>query len=178
MLFRAERRAHDSSAQTPILGEQVTDLGVPAAPPARVSPISRLRRRAGGRRLMLVVIVLLVMLVAALGLEIRRSQEERAALLEQIAAVAAEAAAVQAGLTYVERHASYARRGRNGIEQVDGGGFIASAYFHRTSRECDPQLHTHVLVANRTLCEDGRWRTLDSRQLMWRTEMLKAAGAV
>lgn len=91
---------------------------------------------------------------------------------------AAEAAAVQAGLTYVERHASYARRGRNGIEQVDGGGFIASAYFHRTSRECDPQLHTHVLVANRTLCEDGRWRTLDSRQLMWRTEMLKAAGAV
>ena len=90
----------------------------------------------------------------------------------------AEAAAVQAGLTYVECHASYARRGRNGIEQVDGGGFIASAYFHRTSRECDPQLHTHVLVANRTLCEDGRWRTLDSRQLMWRTEMLKAAGAV
>ncbi len=91
---------------------------------------------------------------------------------------AAEAAAVQAGLTYVERHASYARRGRNGIEQVDGGGFIASAYFHRTSRECDPQLHTHVLVANRTLCEDGRWRTLDSRRLMWRTETLKAAGAV
>lgn len=91
---------------------------------------------------------------------------------------AAEAAAVQAGLTYVERHASYARRGRNGIEQVDGGGFIASAYFHRTSRECDPQLHTHVLVANRTLCDDGRWRTLDSRQLLWRTEMLKAAGAV
>jgi conjugative relaxase-like TrwC/TraI family protein len=91
---------------------------------------------------------------------------------------AAEAAAVQAGLTFVERHASYARRGRNGIEQVDGGGFIASAYFHRTSRECDPQLHTHVLVANRTLCEDSRWRTLDSRQLMWRTEMLKAAGAV
>ena len=91
---------------------------------------------------------------------------------------AAEAAAVVAGLTYVERHASYARRGRNGIEQVDGSGFIAIAYFHRTSRECDPQLHTHVLVANRTLCEDGRWRTLDSRQLMWRTEMLKAAGAV
>ncbi len=76
---------------------------------------------------------------------------------------AAEAAAVDAGIAYFERHAVYARRGRNGIEQIDGGGLIGAAFSHRTSRECDPQLHTHVLVANRTLCEDGRWRTLDSR---------------
>ena len=102
MLFRAERRAHDSSARTPVLGEPLTDLGVPTAPSDQVSPISRLRRRAGGRRLLLVVIVLLVLLVAALGLEIRRSQEERAALLDQIAAVAAEAAAVQAALSEAE----------------------------------------------------------------------------
>lgn len=91
---------------------------------------------------------------------------------------AAEAAAVDAGFAYLERHTVYARRGRNGLEQIDGGGLIGAAYSHRTSRDCDPQLHTHVLVANRTLCEDGGWRTLDSREILGRPEALKAAGAV
>lgn len=35
-------------------------------------------------------------------------------------------------------------------------------FMHDTSREGDPQLHTHVVVANMTLCADGLWRSLAS----------------
>ena len=42
---------------------------------------------------------------------------------------------------------------------------IGAAFRHRTSRAGDPQLHTHVLVANATWCEDGVWRALDGRLL-------------
>ena len=46
-----------------------------------------------------------------------------------------------------------------------GGGFVAAAFRHRTSRAGDPQLHTHVLVANLGRGPDGRWSALDARQL-------------
>ena len=44
---------------------------------------------------------------------------------------------------------------------VPGNGFIGAAFRHRTSRAGDPQLHTHVLVANMTRGPDGRWTALD-----------------
>jgi conjugative relaxase-like TrwC/TraI family protein len=42
---------------------------------------------------------------------------------------------------------------------------VAAAFRHRTSRAGDPQLHTHVLVANVTLGADGRWSALDGRRI-------------
>jgi TrwC relaxase len=36
---------------------------------------------------------------------------------------------------------------------------------HRTSREGDPLLHTHLVVANRVQGPDGRWTALDGRDL-------------
>jgi hypothetical protein len=39
---------------------------------------------------------------------------------------------------------------------------VAAAYQHRTSREGDPQLHTHVLVANMVHAADGHWSSLAS----------------
>ena len=48
------------------------------------------------------------------------------------------------------------RRGHGGHEFVEGNGFLAAAYLHRTSRAWDPQLHTHVLIANATQGPDGR----------------------
>ena len=44
-------------------------------------------------------------------------------------------------------------------------GVTAAAFGHRTSREGDPQWHTHVLVQNATLGPDGRWSALDSKRL-------------
>ena len=71
--------------------------------------------------------------------------------------------AVAAALDWTERHAVWSRRGHGGSDQVRGDGLIAAAFRHRTSRNGDPHLHTHVLVANMVLGEDGKWATLDGR---------------
>ncbi len=78
---------------------------------------------------------------------------------------AAHEAAVGAALGYMERQGAVARRGHGGTESVLGNGFLAAAFRHRTSRAGDPQLHTHVLVANMTRGPDGRWTALDARRL-------------
>jgi conjugative relaxase-like TrwC/TraI family protein len=72
----------------------------------------------------------------------------------------AHRAAVEAALSYMERQACWARRGKGGATFVPGNGFLAAAYAHRSSRAGDPQLHTHVLVANATWGPDGRWSRL------------------
>jgi conjugative relaxase-like TrwC/TraI family protein len=74
-------------------------------------------------------------------------------------------AAWRRALTYGEQVAAFTRMGAGGIAQVPSHGFVAVAFVHRDSRAGDPDLHTHVTVANRVLGEDGRWRTLDSKQL-------------
>lgn len=70
----------------------------------------------------------------------------------------AQLKAVQAGLSFLEQHA-FINRDRNGnapVKQV-----IAAAYEHGTSREQDPQLHTHVLVANLGMREDSSVCAID-----------------
>jgi conjugative relaxase-like TrwC/TraI family protein len=73
--------------------------------------------------------------------------------------------AVTDALAHLEREACRARRGKDGVVQVGGEGFIAAGFRHRTSRAGDPLLHTHVVVANRTLGPDGRWTALDARPI-------------
>jgi len=77
----------------------------------------------------------------------------------------AHEAAVAGALGYMERQAAVARRGHGGTQSVLGNGFLAAGFRHRTSRAGDPQLHTHVLVANMTRGPDGRWTALDARRL-------------
>jgi TrwC relaxase len=48
---------------------------------------------------------------------------------------------------------------------VSGQGVLAVGFDHRTSREGDPLLHTHLVVANRVQGPDGRWTALDGRDL-------------
>ena len=48
-------------------------------------------------------------------------------------------------------------RARNGVRQVDVRGLVAAAFTHRDSRAGDPDLHTHVAVANKVQTLDGRW---------------------
>ncbi|MFL5844333.1 MAG: MobF family relaxase [Solirubrobacteraceae bacterium] len=74
-------------------------------------------------------------------------------------------AAVSEALGYLEREACWTRRGKGGRECVRGRGFLGAAFRHRTSRAGDPALHTHLVVANVTQRDDGRWSALDSRQL-------------
>jgi conjugative relaxase-like TrwC/TraI family protein len=68
--------------------------------------------------------------------------------------------AVAAAVKYLEAHGAYARRGTNGVRRLGTSGLVAAGFRHRTSRAGDPQLHTHVLVANIVHAEDGRWSSL------------------
>lgn len=78
---------------------------------------------------------------------------------------AAHDAAVLDALAYLERTASHGRRGAGGSHRIATSGFVAAAFRHRVSRAGDPNLHTHVVVANRVLGADGRWTALDARAL-------------
>jgi conjugative relaxase-like TrwC/TraI family protein len=71
--------------------------------------------------------------------------------------------AVEAALEFAERHVVWSRRGHAGVDQIRGEGLIVAAFRHRTSRNADPHLHTHVLVPNMVLGTDGKWATLDGR---------------
>jgi conjugative relaxase-like TrwC/TraI family protein len=55
-----------------------------------------------------------------------------------------------------------------------GEGFVGASYRHRMSRAGDPQLHSHVVVANMT-CADGRYTSLEGRAIY---EHKSAGGAV
>ena len=66
----------------------------------------------------------------------------------------------------LEVEAARARRGKAGLVQIDAEGFVAAGSRHRSSRAADPQLHTHVLVANLVWSPaDRRWSALDARPL-------------
>jgi hypothetical protein len=77
----------------------------------------------------------------------------------------AHQAAVQEALTFIEQHALFTRTGAQGIRQVNVRGLVATAFTHRDSRAGDPDLHTHVAVANKVQTLDGRWLSIDGRVL-------------
>ncbi|MFF8819487.1 MobF family relaxase [Leucobacter sp. NPDC015123] len=79
-------------------------------------------------------------------------------------------AAIRDVIALLERDVAMTRVGAKGprgaVAQVDVRGVIATAYDHYDSRAADPQLHTHVVIANRVQAvDDGKWRTLDSRAI-------------
>ncbi|MFB9733453.1 MobF family relaxase [Ornithinimicrobium kibberense] len=79
---------------------------------------------------------------------------------------AAHQAAVRDALGYIEKHALFTRTGKDGVQQVDVRGLVAAAFTHRDSRAGDPDLHTHVAVANKVqTAKDGRWLSVDGRTL-------------
>ena len=83
--------------------------------------------------------------------------------------------AVAAAVGYLEREACRVRRGRGGRVELAAGGFVAAAYRHRMSRAGQPQLHTHVVVANMARGADGRWSALHGYRLF---QHAKAAGSL
>jgi conjugative relaxase-like TrwC/TraI family protein len=77
----------------------------------------------------------------------------------------AHQAAVTDALAFIEKHALFTRTGPQGIRQVNVRGLVATAFIHRDSRAGDPDLHTHVAVANKVQTLDGRWLSIDGRVL-------------
>jgi conjugative relaxase-like TrwC/TraI family protein len=82
------------------------------------------------------------------------------------AVLSAHHAGLADAVGYLDEHLG-ARRGHGGHEHVSGQGLLAVGFDHRTSREGDPLLHTHLVIANRVQGPDGRWTALDGRDLYW-----------
>jgi conjugative relaxase-like TrwC/TraI family protein len=80
------------------------------------------------------------------------------------AVLAAHHVGLSEAVGYLDEHLG-ARRGHGGVQHVDGRGLLAVGFDHRTSREGDPLLHTHLVIANRVQGPDGRWTALDGRDL-------------
>ncbi|MCY4349724.1 MAG: relaxase domain-containing protein [Thiotrichales bacterium] len=76
--------------------------------------------------------------------------------------------AVRATLGWVERHAAETRMrdpatGR--MVRTLGQRMVAATFRHDTSRNLDPQLHTHAVIANMLQGADGKWRTMANERL-------------
>lgn len=79
---------------------------------------------------------------------------------------AAHCQALEETMSWVEANVIQSRAGHGGVAHVAVNGVIASAFDHWDSRAGDPQLHTHVVIANRVQrSSDGSWVTLDSYTL-------------
>lgn len=87
----------------------------------------------------------------------------------EIAATIREAhdAAVADALAFLEGQAIFTREGSGGARQVETRGLIATAFTHRDSRAGDPDLHTHVAVANKVHTQQGKWLTIYGSVLYW-----------
>ena len=67
--------------------------------------------------------------------------------------------------------------------RVEADGMAAATFRHLTSRNLDPQLHTHAVVANMTRGQDGEWRSAEftsverSKMLIGAYTMRRSFGA-
>jgi len=92
--------------------------------------------------------------------------------------VAAHDRAVTRTLAWVERNAVETRlqdKASGAMVHAGGQKMVAATFRHDTSRNLDPQLHTHAVVANMVQGDDGKWRTMVNDGL-YRNKM--AIGAV
>jgi conjugative relaxase-like TrwC/TraI family protein/excisionase family DNA binding protein len=74
-------------------------------------------------------------------------------------------AAVAAALDWLEEYGAVTRRGRNGVHQVDTKDWSRPLFRQHTSRDVDPQLHTHAVIWAKVQDSGGKWLSLDARFL-------------
>lgn len=90
--------------------------------------------------------------------------------------IAAHDRAVNAAIQYLEREVAATRIRQDGEIRTEAtGNLVAATYRHDVSREGEPDLHTHSVIANVTQSQDGQWRSLESRPLY---RLQTEAGAV
>lgn len=74
--------------------------------------------------------------------------------------------AVKAALSYMESELAYTRQMKDGqLESVKTGNLVVGMFRHNTSRDLDPQTHTHAVIMNATRREDGEWRSLTNDEI-------------
>ena len=88
---------------------------------------------------------------------------------------AAHRQAVSVATKHLEDNHAFTRRGKAGAIREQVAGLTIARFHHHTSRDLDPQLHTHAFIFNAAPRHDRTWGTLVSRELY---KAQKEAGAV
>jgi conjugative relaxase-like TrwC/TraI family protein len=83
---------------------------------------------------------------------------------------AAHDAAVGAAMKSAERRVVFTRQGHEGARHVEVRGLLAAVFVHRDSRAGDPNLHTHVAIANKVQTAAGDWLAIDA-QVLYRAKV-------
>jgi conjugative relaxase-like TrwC/TraI family protein len=74
--------------------------------------------------------------------------------------------AVKAALSFMESELAATRQMKGGqLETVKTGNLIVGMFRHNTSRDLDPQTHTHAVIMNATRREDGVWRSVTNDEI-------------
>ena len=98
-----------------------------------------------------------------------------AMLGEDAAVVTAHDAAVKRTLAWLEATTIQTRMkdpetGR--LAHMGGQKMVAATFRHDISRNLDPQLHSHAVVANMVQGDDGKWRTMSNETLYRRQKLI------
>ena len=83
--------------------------------------------------------------------------------------------AVAATLAWVEKNAAETRmKGPDSgkMARVGGQKIVAAVFRHDTSRNLDPQLHTHAVLANMVRGGDGKWRSMANEGLYEKQKLI------
>jgi len=104
------------------------------------------------------------------AIDLTFSAPKSVSILSEVLAISevreAHEKAVSKTLEYVEENYAQARETHAGETRVvDTSNLVIGKFNHDTSRELDPQLHTHCVVLNMTQREDGQWRALEAGEI-------------
>ncbi|WP_427047328.1 MobF family relaxase [Halomonas casei] len=82
--------------------------------------------------------------------------------------------AVSKAVEHAEQRAQARQKvaGKSHVESTNN--LVVAKFRHETSRERDPQLHTHAIVLNMTQRSDGQWRALRNDEIIKSTKYLGA----
>ena len=83
--------------------------------------------------------------------------------------------AVAATLSWVEKNAARTRMkdpDTGNMARVGNQKIVAALFRHDTSRNLDPQLHTHAVLANMVKGEDGKWRSMANEGLYEKQKLI------
>ncbi|WP_022669782.1 MobF family relaxase [Hippea alviniae] len=72
---------------------------------------------------------------------------------------------IDEALSIAQERYALTRTGHAGINKEHTGNLLYARFTHYNSRANDPQIHEHVFIVNTTLGIDGKWRSLDNREL-------------
>lgn len=81
--------------------------------------------------------------------------------------------AVKETLSMIEEHAAQTRVGQNGVmKAVNTNNLTIATFFHTSTRAQDCGFHTHSVIANMTMGDDGKWRSVHN-DTIWENSKAK-----